>query len=216
MVSRGICCGFGALTLLGLVLLVFAQRDTISRLREANKDEIQELETMRAENLGLQHLKNQEAEIQQLRGNTRDLLRLRNEVRQLREQQKETEVLRAANTQLLQLLQGMTLSSNQQAMVAAVRRKGAILGIILRPAAALQGEDTKGAVVLAIDPNSPAAGTDLKPGDVIVGLDGRSIESAGEIQAEMLTRKPGETVTLDVIRTNSIVRIPVRARDWPQ
>ena len=209
------------LALLGLVCLAVVQQQTLSQSRAVNQEITKELERLRAENKEVQRLQIQAAESDQLRENTRDLMRLRNEVRQLRNQQEETELLRAANAQLLQLLQGMHLSSNQEAVVAAVRKKGAVLGIYARPAndpqaAALVTPRDSGVVVMGVDPNSPVAQSDLKVGDIIIRLDGRQIDTFGQLQIEMLTKQPGETVVLDVIRSNAAVRIPVKSRSWPQ
>lgn len=69
---------------------------------------------------------------------------------------------------------------------------------------------------MAIDPSSPVTKSDLKVRDIIVRVDGRLIESAGQLQAEMLTQRPGETVALDVIRNDAPVRVIVQLRAWPQ
>jgi C-terminal processing protease CtpA/Prc len=203
------------LALLALILLTLVQRSAISQLRLAQRENLEELQHLRARSNEVQRLEIQEAEIIQLRENTRDLLRLRNEVRQLRDRQEETELLQAANTQLLQLLQGVQLSPAQESQLAAVRKRGALLGIVLRSAFDPQGEHPTGAVVSGIQPDSPAATSDLKPGDVIVRLDGRSIENGAQMQAEMLTRKPGETVLLDVIRKDQAIRVPLKTGAWP-
>jgi S1-C subfamily serine protease len=64
-------------------------------------------------------------------------------------------------------------------------------------------------------PDAPAAKANLKTGDIIVGLDGRPIESAAQLQVEMLTKKPGETVVLDLMRNDTPLRISVQTRAWP-
>src|SRR5262245_33953896 len=156
------------------------------------------------------------SEIEKLREDNKDLLRLRNEVRQLREQAGELDVLRAANTRFLQMLQEPGGISNIAASVTAVRKQGSLLGIeiIATPPAGTQ--NYRGALVGTIMPDAPAAQSGLKSGDVIIGLDGRPIGSAAQLQVEMLTRKPGETVLLDVMRGNEVMRVPVQARAWPE
>jgi C-terminal processing protease CtpA/Prc len=222
--TRVIGIGFGALALLGLVCLTAVQQRTVARLHGENQslqENAKELEQLRVEVKEAQRLRNQEAEIQQLREENKDLPRLRNEVHQLREQQQEVEALRTANAGLLQAIQGVNLSSNQQAMVAAARKEGAILGISVRSANDPQNAQAppvsyNGAVVTWIDPNSPVAGSGLKVGDIIVRIDGRPIENAAQLQAEMLARKPGDTVTLDLVRNDAAVRVSVKTRGWPQ
>jgi len=143
---------------------------------------------------------------------TRELLRLRSEVTQLRKQLAELEALRAANAELLQALQNTPqLSPTQMARVVEARRKGAILGVVIQPAPAGQS----GVLIAGLDPQSPAATSGLQPGDLIYALDGRPIPNAGVLQAEMLTRTPGETVVVDVLRSNTPLRFQVRTRPFP-
>jgi TolA-binding protein len=210
-----------ALGLAGLAWIAASQHRTLARLRQQTRDQAEALERLRAENARLAGLGDQQAEISQLRDNTRDLMRLRNEVRQLREQQQETELLKAANARLLQVVQGLHLSPAQQATVAAVRAQGAALGIIpavpnpLPPSAAASG-DSSGVRVAALAPNSPVLHSDLKVGDVIIRVDGQATETLAALQTELLTKKPGDTVLLDVIRSNEVLRIPVKTRELPR
>ncbi len=178
------------------------------------RNEIHQLrETLGIETNEIQTLRDQQTEIHQLRDQNKDLLRLRNEVHQLREQQEELEALRASNAKLFRTFEG-GLSSNQLALVDAVRKEGAILGIVTRSTDA--SSRYSGAVFMQMMPNSPSAASDLKPGDIIVRIDGRPIQSIGELQAEMLLKKPGQTVILDVMRGDAPLRVPVQSRAWPE
>ncbi len=56
---------------------------------------------------------------------------------------------------------------------------------------------------MSIDTNSPVAGSGLQVGDIIFRLDDRPIETPGQVQTEMFTRKPAEVVVLDVVRAKS-------------
>ena len=129
------------------------------------------------------------------------------------------ETLRAANAQLLQALPSSgPLPGAQQALVTAARKRGAILGIMLRPPTDPQAQAPArgGAEVLGLEPNSPVVNSGVLPGDFIVAIDGRPIQTSGQLQAEMLTRTPGETVVLDVVRTNTVLRFQVQTRAWPE
>ena len=208
----------GLLVLAALAVVASLQQQTIAQLRRENlrlQNKAVELDRLRAEAGQVRDLSNQQAEIEQLREANRDLLRLRNEVRQLRQQQQEVETLREANARLLQSIQGTSLSASQQVTVTSVRKEGALLGVVAQSASDLQRR-YNGAVVMSIDPNSPVSRSDLKPGDIIVRIDGRVIENVGQLQAEMLTHKPGDTVVLDVMRNDTPLRITVATRDWPQ
>jgi C-terminal processing protease CtpA/Prc len=210
---RVIASWFGLLAVAGMVLLAVSQQKTISRLRDRERRDAAELERLRAETRDVLRLRAQESEIAGLRENTRDLLRLRSEVRHLRDQEQQSEVLQAANTRLLELIETFPLSSNQEAVVAAVRKRGAVLGIYPRSANDAPGG---GVIVAGIDPNSPVARSDLKVGDQIIRLDGRPIETVAQLQIEMLDKKPGDIVRLDVVRNGAVIQIPVNTRAWPQ
>jgi C-terminal processing protease CtpA/Prc len=222
-IVRAIVAWLGALALAGLALLTIVQQRTISRLREREQGlqgDLSELERSRAQTPEAAAFTNQEAELAQLRENTRDLMRLRNEVRQLRDQAGETALLREANARLLELVQHVQLSSNQQAVVAAVRKKGAVLGIFARSASdpqagATAAASSAGVVVVGLDSESPAMQSGLRSGDVVIRLDGRPVDTLAQLQIEMLTKQPGETVMLDVVRGNEVLRIPVKTRAMP-
>lgn len=82
------------------------------------------------------------------------------------------------------------------------------IGIALRSLP--PGLDTAGAVVLRVEPGSPAALGGLREGDVVVGFDGRIVAEPA-VLVLMLTRAPIDTVVrLDVIRDGRSLEIPIR------
>jgi serine protease Do len=50
--------------------------------------------------------------------------------------------------------------------------------------------DANGAVISEVQPRSPGAQAGLKVGDVIVGLDGQKVTDAGQLQAEVSSKRP--------------------------
>ena len=70
-------------------------------------------------------------------------------------------------------------------------------------------KDANGAVISEVQPDSPGAQAGLKVGDVIVGLDGKKVTDAGQLQAEVSSKRPGTKVTLDVLRDGKNVNVPV-------
>jgi serine protease Do len=70
-------------------------------------------------------------------------------------------------------------------------------------------KDANGAVISEVQPDSPGAHAGLKVGDVIVGLDGKKVAGAGELQAEVSAKRPGTKVSLDVLRDGKSVNVPV-------
>jgi Lon-like protease len=65
-----------------------------------------------------------------------------------------------------------------------------------------------GVRVVAIAPDVPASGR-LKPGDVIVAVDGEPIETTDELRAGIGDRKPGDTVALTVERGEETADVSV-------
>lgn len=57
-----------------------------------------------------------------------------------------------------------------------------------------------GAILLDVQPGSPGAKAGLLPGDVIVGVDGKPIASAGDVQTLVTMAQPGQRLLFDVWR----------------
>jgi S1-C subfamily serine protease len=64
-----------------------------------------------------------------------------------------------------------------------------------------------GALVVAVDPASPGDLAGLSPGDVIVGVDDHSIDSADALIAAVGTRKPASHITLDIVRGDNQLHV---------
>jgi serine protease Do len=74
----------------------------------------------------------------------------------------------------------------------------------------------KGVVVRNIEPDAPAYDSDLRPGDVILKVDGKSIERSRDLQREILTKKIGQTVQLELWRAGHTSTISVRTGEQPE
>src|SRR3954447_22628194 len=75
---------------------------------------------------------------------------------------------------------------------------------------AVEEAGQEGAVVADITPGAPAADSDLRVGDRIVSFDGKAVTGSSELSEAVLTKKPGETARLDVVRGGSRRTIEVR------
>ncbi len=95
------------------------------------------------------------------------------------------------------------------------------IGIDIDPAQRLERRlGIQGVVVIAARPESPAAAAGIKGlsrslsgielGDVIVGIDGKSIENYDDLYNALDTRKPDETIKLTIVRDDHKVELSVK------
>jgi len=70
------------------------------------------------------------------------------------------------------------------------------LGVTMAPPTG--GQD--GALVQEVASGSPAAKAGLRPGDLVVAIDGQSVADYGELGARIRSHKPGDKITLKVVR----------------
>jgi len=73
-----------------------------------------------------------------------------------------------------------------------------------------------GVVVLQVVPGSPAATAGLQPGDVITAFNGQNTSTAEEFIAKLRPVKPGDPITLTVLRAGATQQIKVTAADRPK
>ena len=72
------------------------------------------------------------------------------------------------------------------------------------------GTAAAGAYVGRVKPDTPAARAGLMSGDVIVAIDGRSVDSAAELEAALAKLSPGDTVTVTYLRDGERRSVSVR------
>lgn len=114
---------------------------------------------------------------------------------------------------------GFAIPSNlAKTVVAELREKGSIergwLGVEIQQvtpdlAKGLGLDEPKGALIANIDPTSPAAKADLKPGDVVLGFNGTKVMEMRDLPRLVASADPGSKATLDVLRAGHEKEIAV-------
>jgi serine protease Do len=87
---------------------------------------------------------------------------------------------------------------------------GVTLGV-LTPALAqkLGVKDTHGAIIDSVNAGGPGAKAGLQPGDVVTSIDGNKVEDYNELTLAVISKTPGSSVSLDVIRNGSPMTVSV-------
>ena len=62
---------------------------------------------------------------------------------------------------------------------------------------------TQGALISSVNPGSAAEKAGLKPGDIILDLDGQTIDSSNDLVTKLFTFAPGQVVQLTVLRNGT-------------
>jgi serine protease Do len=94
------------------------------------------------------------------------------------------------------------------------RVRRAYLGVVVESRQA-RGDFEGGAGVMNIAPNSPAERAGVKPGDVIIGLRGKPVQSNDDLLNLLDASSIGQDATLRVLRGNRELSLTVRPREQP-
>ncbi|MCU0839070.1 MAG: Do family serine endopeptidase [Rhodospirillales bacterium] len=89
------------------------------------------------------------------------------------------------------------------------------LGIRMQPVTAdlaetLRLPEIRGALIASVEPGTPADASGLKPGDVVVGVNGRRVDDPADLRARLGLLPPGERVDLTIIRNGRTLSIRAR------
>jgi serine protease Do len=92
------------------------------------------------------------------------------------------------------------------------------LGVVVRPTPPERvpaGAGAKGALVVAVEPEGPAAKAGVKPGDILVAIQGRPIDDSNRLPRLVASLKPGTTAELKVIRDGQVKTLTVTVDKMP-
>ena len=70
-------------------------------------------------------------------------------------------------------------------------------------------KSANGAVVSEVTPGAPGDKAGLKSGDVITGMNGENVTTAGELQMKVQQQQPGSTIKLAIMRDGKEMTVPV-------
>jgi len=74
----------------------------------------------------------------------------------------------------------------------------------------------RGAVIESVQPDTGASSADLRPGDVIVSVDGQRLATMSELVAEVRRRMPGDEVRLEIFRDGETFTVDVELGERPR
>ncbi|MBM3497221.1 MAG: PDZ domain-containing protein [Armatimonadetes bacterium] len=77
------------------------------------------------------------------------------------------------------------------------------------------GAPDGGALIETVREDGPGAAGGLREEDVVVRVDGRSVKDSWDLQQTVANRRPGEGLTLDVVRNRKAERLTVKLGDMP-
>ena len=81
---------------------------------------------------------------------------------------------------------------------------------------ALNIKSTNGVLITKVIENGPAAKAGMQANDVVVAVNGKSVNSAGAFIGELAAKKIGETVELSIIRNSQTLKIRVPLEEVPK
>ncbi len=81
---------------------------------------------------------------------------------------------------------------------------------------ALNIKSTNGVLIAKVIENGPAAKAGMQANDVVVAVNGKSVNSAGAFIGELAAKKIGETVELSIIRNSQTLKIRIPLEEVPK
>ncbi|MDD3094613.1 MAG: DegQ family serine endoprotease [Candidatus Neomarinimicrobiota bacterium] len=77
-------------------------------------------------------------------------------------------------------------------------------------------KDVKGVLISDVMNGSPAESAKLQSGDVVIMVNDQTVSDPGELQLNIASRNPGETVSLEIIRDGKTRKINIKLGEMPE
>ncbi|TMB32564.1 MAG: Do family serine endopeptidase [Deltaproteobacteria bacterium] len=77
-------------------------------------------------------------------------------------------------------------------------------------------KSTRGALIAEVVPKGPASESGLKPGDVVVGLNGKPVNDPNQFQRDVGSVQPGQVAKVDVMRDGKTRTFEVKLKERPE
>jgi serine protease Do len=74
-------------------------------------------------------------------------------------------------------------------------------------------ESTRGAIVDSVEPSGPAAAVGVREGDIVVGFNGKSVDSAANLRAMVAASTPGSSAGISILRKGVGASLTARVED---
>jgi serine protease Do len=75
--------------------------------------------------------------------------------------------------------------------------------------------DAEGAIVAGIDPDGPAVGSQIVPGDIITRVDGKTLPDARAVLRAIMEKPFGEPISFSIWRDGQMMDVTLRGQAWP-
>jgi serine protease Do len=77
-------------------------------------------------------------------------------------------------------------------------------------------KERQGALVSEVTPDSPADDAGLKPGDVVLELDGKPIRDSRNLKLQVAQIAPGKEIAVKISRDGKVQELDVKLKEFPQ
>jgi serine protease Do len=85
----------------------------------------------------------------------------------------------------------------------------------LRLVRALGLKSTRAVEVLSLEPSGPAAASELRSGDLLVGVNDDEVDGIDALHRQLSRVVPGSALTLRVVRRTQLLELSLTAREPP-